>query len=55
MCIFIRKKTVKGVDYGITVGLTLKNTGIAWFDLVLVIGLRILAFNDSISLVDLWR
>ena len=28
--------SMKGVDYGITVGLELKNSGVAWFDLVLV-------------------
>ena len=27
---------VKGVDYGVTVGVSLKNSGIEWFDLVLV-------------------
>ena len=27
---------VKGVDYGITVGVNLKNSGDVWFDLVVV-------------------
>ena len=31
---------MKGVGYGITVGLELRNSGVAWFDLVLVIWLR---------------
>ena len=36
--------TVKGVDYGITVGLELKNSGVAWFDLVLVACLYTMVF-----------
>ena len=29
---------IKGVDYGVTVGICLENTGVAWFDLVIMSG-----------------
>ena len=36
---------MKGVDYGITVGIVLKNSGAEWPDLVLVAYLHTLGFN----------